>query len=155
MWHGVPTKFQVSPNLLNELEHLGALDHVSYVYLPMTWSRKPRSGRCKCTNKGYAFIHFNEQAAADEFKELVGEFANEKPCLTLADCQGLSANLRQLLSARKRSIEYASVYIRDKSDRLEEVSVADLRALTRFKNRTTKEAHDPELVFSSPTSRVA
>jgi hypothetical protein len=122
MWHGLSTKFQVRPHLLNILQKCQAKD-VGYIYLPQNiWEKKGKPVG-KVRNKGYAFIHFTTEAAASDFQRTAGF-----DCTTAA-LQGISANLAMLVSApQKRTID-ASVYLPNNMDELERVPIHALRDL--------------------------
>jgi hypothetical protein len=120
MWHGISTKFQVKPDLLDMLAATEAKD-VGYLYLPLNnWEKKGKPIG-KCRNKGYAFIHFRTEAAASDFEQKAGYET------TRAKHQGISVNLRRLVSApQKRTIE-TSIYLLNKFNEFELLPIPALR----------------------------
>jgi hypothetical protein len=104
MWHGIPNKWSVSPELFDALEALNARD-VGMVYMPLGhWERRHRLGVRR--NKGYAFVHFLTVEAAKDFAAAVAtqKITEKAASTTLATYQGISANLRTLMQmTRKRS----------------------------------------------------
>jgi hypothetical protein len=120
MWHGISTKFQVKPDLLDMLAATQAAD-VGYLYLPLNnWEKKGKPIG-KCRNKGYAFIHFTTEAAASDFERKAGYET------TRAKHQGISVNLKRLVSApQKRTVE-TSIYLLNKLNEFERVPIPALR----------------------------
>jgi hypothetical protein len=105
MWHGLATKCQVEPHLIETLDRIGA-ENVGYIYLPQNHWETKITLRTKCRNKGYAFIHFREEAAAAVFAEkIAGHFRHSpqkrRTLTTMAEHQGVSANLRAEFQAAK------------------------------------------------------
>jgi hypothetical protein len=122
MWHGLSTKFQVRPHLLNILKS-NEVEDVGYIYLPQNvWEKKGKPVG-KVRNKGYAFIHFRTKAAAADFQWKAGYDCTE------AVHQGISVNLRVLVSApEKRTVE-AAIYLPNKMNEFERVPIHALRDL--------------------------
>lgn len=132
MWHGLPTKYQVEPHLLNLLATLEA-EGVGYLYVPLNhWETKDKP-RGRCRNKGYAFIHFYTEEAATAFTKKVTEyFKTEKSMLnatTKAAFQGISANLRALVAAPQKRTTAGSFYLLNRTSTLERVSIREFRDL--------------------------
>jgi len=115
MWHGLPSKCHVEPDLIPVLESMGAKD-VEYIYLPLNHWEKTRAASSKCRNKGYAFLHFSSEAAAKDFAEKVVEpiemLNTKKTSTTAAWFQGISANLIQLLQAPHKRTADGMIYLR-------------------------------------------
>jgi hypothetical protein len=134
MWHGIYNTWAVYPDLLLILDELGARD-VSYVYLPLNFWQKRRSGG---RNKGYAFVHFMTTEAAQEFAERVdtNEIGkNPGSSTSQAACQGVSANLALLMAMPdQRSIKgpAGSIYVRVEG-KLRPVEKRALRGLTKLR----------------------
>jgi hypothetical protein len=113
MWHGLPSKSRVETDMTAALEKFGVMQHIEYIYLPLNhWEKNG-----KCRNKGYAFLHFTNAAAADAFQARVVDPAyagamkyrtSTKP----AAHQGVSQNLRQILSSPKKRVYEGSVYLK-------------------------------------------
>jgi hypothetical protein len=122
MWHGLSTKFQVRPHLLNILKKIQATD-VGYIYLPQNIWEKKGKPTGKVRNKGYAFIHFRTEAAASHFQQQAGF-----DCTT-AVLQGISVNLTMLVSAPQKRTVDASVYLPNNMNELEPVPIHALRDL--------------------------
>jgi hypothetical protein len=131
MWHGMSTKFQVDPHLIGILDAIEAED-VGYLYLPQNnWEKKGKPLR-KCRNKGYAFIHFMTEAAAADFIRKLTYNCTDKQELTEtteAVHQGISANLKMLITAPVKRTTDAVVYLPNSMNKLEGVSVSAFRDL--------------------------
>ena len=98
MWHGLPTKYHMNPDLIRIIEDIDA-QNVSYLYLPLNHWEKSRVSCGKCRNKGYAFVHFKTAADAEEFTRKVSDYTIESrrsTATTLAAHQGVSLNLTQI-----------------------------------------------------------
>jgi len=116
MFHEMPNKITLDPDFIGILNSLGARD-VEYVYMPMsTWdlsegSKSSNKGR----NKGYAFVHFSTMEAAQHFACAIPKYTGSKKPMftTLANHQGIPANLRALLSMpnKRRRLAHAGFYI--------------------------------------------
>jgi hypothetical protein len=137
MWHGLPNKSRVETDLKVTLEALGALKDIEYVYLPLNHWEKPRSSKSKCRNKGYAFLHFTNSAAASAFQAKVADpaFAGmKKPTSTsLAAFQGISKNLREILSSQKKRTYEGSVHL-NMDGNLRSVLLGSVHKLMMFHN---------------------
>ena len=94
MWHGLPTKHQMKPDLIRIIKDIDA-QGVAYLYLPLNHWEKSRVSSGKSRNKGYAFVHFKTAADAEEFTRKVSEYTIESrrsTATTLAAHQGVSLN---------------------------------------------------------------
>lgn len=130
MWHGIPSKCTAESDLLPMLDAL-APDH-QYVYLPMNQHSKSHRST-KCRNKGYAFVHFADESAAQAFEKRVEQGLSmcKKTSTTLAAFQGISANLAQLFAAPKTRTTDSIIYVRF-AGRMERVGVHELASLSCF-----------------------
>lgn len=137
MWHGLPSKCHVEPDLIPVLEAMGATD-VEYIYLPLNHWEKTRAASSKCRNKGYAFLHFSSEAAAKDFAEKVVEpiemLNTKKTSTTAAWFQGISANLIQLLQAPHKRTADGMIYLR-MGKKMRGVFLGSLRKMLK-NNRT-------------------
>jgi hypothetical protein len=133
MWHGIPNKWAVHPELLEALDTLGARD-VSYVYLPLNYWQKRRSDEASCRNKGYAFVHFMNSEAAEEFAaRIASDEICKKPASTSeAACQGVSANLALLMAMPRKRTTTGAIYVRVR-DELRPVEKSALWTLTKLR----------------------
>jgi hypothetical protein len=136
MWHGLPNKSRVETELKVTLEDLDALKDIEYIYLPLNHWEKPRSSNAKCRNKGYAFLHFSNSAAANAFQAKVADpaFAGtmKKPTSTsLAAFQGISKNLREILSSQKKRTYEGSVHL-NMDGKLQAVLLGSVQKLMTF-----------------------
>jgi hypothetical protein len=122
MWHGLSTKFQVRPHLLKIME-ASQVEDLEYIYLPQNIWEKKGKPIGKVRNKGYAFIHFRTEAAASDFQKKVGYDT------TKAVLQGISANLRTLVSAPQKRTTDAVIYLPNKMNEFERVPIHELRDL--------------------------
>jgi hypothetical protein len=136
MWHGLPTKLQVEPHLLDILDEIEVKQKdVEYLYLPLNHWEKKDSSLGKCRNKGYAFIHFRTEEAASDFTRKVTEFNTEKRRLTAtteAVHQGVSANLRALVDAPQKRTTAGAFYLSNKATgHYERVPIHTFRELSK------------------------
>jgi hypothetical protein len=134
MWHGLPTKYHVNPDLIGMLEAIDA-QGVGYLYLPLNHWEKSRVSCGKCRNKGYAFVHFNTTADADEFTRKVAEYTIESrrsTATTHAAHQGISLNLTQLVTAPQKRTAAGSIYLPNAEGKFECVTIASLRRLYKL-----------------------
>ena len=133
MWHGLPSKCHVEPDLIPVLESMGAKD-VEYIYLPLNHWEKTRAASSKCRNKGYAFLHFSNEAAAKDFAEKVVEpiemLNTKKTSTTAAWFQGISANLIQLLQAPHKRTADGMIYLRS-GKKMRSVFLGSLRKMLK------------------------
>jgi hypothetical protein len=115
MWHGIPSRCTAENDLLPLLKKI-AVDHLKYLYLPMNHHSKSHGMRStKVRNKGYAFLHFGDVAAAADFAARVDgglSVSRKRTSTTLAVYQGISANLKQLLEAPESRTAHSVVYVR-------------------------------------------
>jgi hypothetical protein len=148
MWHGLPTKFQVEPDLLRILDAIKA-EGVQCLYLPLNHWEKKGNPRGKCRNKGYAFVHFRTEAAASDFTEKISAYSTGGPGLTAtteAARQGISANLRALASVPQKRAAAGALFLSAQetgvesgvSQALKRVSMATLRNLAGRKTTKTR-----------------
>merc|ERR1719247_3989462 len=131
MWHGLPTKFHMNPDLLRIIEDIDA-QGVGYLYLPLNHWEKSRVSCGKCRNKGYAFVHFKTQHYAEEFTRKIAEYTIESrraTATTLAAHQGISLNLFQLVTAPQKRTAAGSIYLPNAEGKFECVTIASLRKL--------------------------
>jgi hypothetical protein len=134
MWHGLPTKYHVNPDLITMLEAIDARG-VGYLYLPLNQWEKSRVSCGKCRNKGYAFVHFKTAADAEEFTRKVADFTIESrrsTATTLAAHQGISLNLTQLVTAPQKRTSAGSIYLPNADGQFECVTIASLRRLYKL-----------------------
>lgn len=127
MWHGIPSKCTAERDLLPMLDSIAA--HHEYLYLPMNQHSKSHRAT-KSRNKGYAFVHFGDEASAQAFANRVeqGVALCKKTSTTLAAFQGISANLEQLFAAPQMRTTDSVIYIRHLG-RMEQVGVHELASL--------------------------
>jgi hypothetical protein len=131
MWHGLPTKYHMDPDLIRIIEAIDAKG-VAYLYLPLNHWEKSRVSCGKCRNKGYAFLHFKTDADAQEFTRNVSEYTIESrrsTATTLAAHQGVSLNLTQLVTAPQKRTAAGSIYLPNAEGKFECVTIASLRKL--------------------------
>jgi hypothetical protein len=134
MWHGLPTKYHVNPDLIRILEAIDA-QNVGYLYLPLNHWEKSRVSCGKCRNKGYAFVHFKTSADAEDFTQKVAEYTIESrrsTATTLAAHQGISLNLTQLVTAPQKRTAAGSIYLPNAEGKFECVTIAALRRLHKL-----------------------
>jgi hypothetical protein len=134
MWHGLPTKYHVNPDLIGMLEAIDAKG-VGYLYLPLNHWEKSRVSCGKCRNKGYAFVHFTTNADAEEFTRKVAEYTIESrrsTATTHAAHQGISLNLTQLVTAPQKRTAAGSIYLPNAEGKFECVTIASLRRLYKL-----------------------
>jgi hypothetical protein len=134
MWHGLPTKYQVEPHLLHILDAL-KVSEVCFLYLPLNHWEKKGNPRSKCRNKGYAFVHFRTEEAASDFARKVAgsisdDHTHELTATTTAARQGISANLRALVSAPAKRTGAGALYLQNVAGALESVSLQAFRDLS-------------------------
>jgi hypothetical protein len=134
MWHGLPTKYHMNPDLIRIIEAIDA-QGVGYLYLPLNHWEKSRVSCGKCRNKGYAFVHFKTQANADEFTRKVTEYTIESrrsTATTHAAHQGISLNLTQLVTAPQKRTAAGAIYLPNAEGQFECVTIAALRKLHKM-----------------------
>jgi len=131
MWHGLPTKCHMNPDLIRIIEDIDA-QGVVYLYLPLNHWEKSRVSSGKCRNKGYAFVHFKTAADAEEFTRKVSDYTIESrrsTATTLAAHQGVSLNLTQLVTAPQKRTAAGAIYLSNAEGKFECVTIASLRKL--------------------------
>ena len=114
MWHSLPSKCHVKPDLVPILRDLGAHD-VEYIYLPVNHWERTRAAASKCRNKGYAFVHFASAESAKAFTEKVAlpvDKLKKQTSTTEAVFQGISANIAQLLRAPHKRTSDGIIYVK-------------------------------------------
>jgi hypothetical protein len=134
MWHGLPTKYHMNPDLIQIIEAIDA-QGVGYLYLPLNHWEKSRVSCGKCRNKGYAFVHFKTNEAAEEFTRKVAEYTIESrrsTATTLAAHQGISLNLTQLVTAPQKRTAAGSIFLPNAEGNFECVTIASLRKLHKL-----------------------
>jgi hypothetical protein len=134
MWHGLPTKYHMNPDLIEIIDAIGARG-VGYLYLPLNHWEKSRVSCGKCRNKGYAFVHFKTAHDAEEFTEKIAEYTIESrraTATTLAAHQGVSLNLFQLVTAPQKRTAAGAIYLPNKEGKFEYVTIASLRKLHKL-----------------------
>jgi hypothetical protein len=145
MLRDIPYRLQVEPDLFHILRQTVAdLDHVDYVYLPMTIEGVTTRANVQPRNKGYCFIHFSVKATADAFAARVQEytipasFGGKSMFASRAKFQGLSANLVNLLDiqSKKWRPKHGVAHIRASTGELVCVGLLPLRNL--FKKRSMR-----------------
>jgi hypothetical protein len=131
MWHGLPTKYHVTPDLIEIIEEIDA-QGVGYLYLPLNHWEKSRVSCGKCRNKGYAFLHFKTIHDAEAFTKRIADFTIESrrtTATTLAAHQGISLNLYQLVTAPQKRTAAGTIYLPNAEGTLECVTISSLRKL--------------------------
>jgi hypothetical protein len=114
MWHSLPSKCHVEPDLVPILRDLGAHD-VEYIYLPVNHWERTRAAASKCRNKGYAFVHFASAESAKAFTQNVAKPVDKlkkQTSTTEAVFQGISANIAQLLRAPHKRTSDGVIYVK-------------------------------------------
>merc|ERR1719506_112783 len=142
MLRDIPYRMQVEPDLFRILRQTANLDHVDYIYLPMTIEGVSTRSNVQPRNKGYCFIHFSVEATAHAFATRVQEyvipdtFGGKTMFASRAKFQGLSMNLINLLDiqSKKWRPKHGVAYIRDSTGELVCVGLLPLRNL--FKKRS-------------------
>jgi hypothetical protein len=130
MWHSLPSKCHVKPDLVPILRDLGAHD-VEYIYLPVNHWERSRATASKCRNKGYAFVHFASAESAKAFTEKVAlpvDKLKKQTSTTEAVFQGISANIAQLLRAPHKRTSDGIIYVRMDGE-MRGVYLGDLRKM--------------------------
>jgi hypothetical protein len=131
MWHGLPTKYHMKPDLLRIFETIDA-QGVEYLYLPLNHWEKSRVTCGKCRNKGYAFVHFKTVHDADDFTKKIADYTIESrrsTATTLAAHQGISLNLFQLVTAPQKRTASGTIFLKSAEDTFECVTISSLRKL--------------------------
>jgi hypothetical protein len=144
MLRDIPYKMQVEPHIFDLLQSTSDLNHVDYVYLPMTIAlkRSPDNHSDATRNKGYCFIHFSNNASAQLFVSRLEHYVLPASLSTtpsklmnagLAKFQGLSLNLLNLLDihSKKWRPKNGNVYIRRAGGELAPYGLLRLRNLLK------------------------
>jgi hypothetical protein len=134
MWHGLPSKYHMNPDLIRIIEDVDA-QGVAYLYLPLNHWEKSRVSSGKCRNKGYAFVHFKTAADADEFTRKIAEYTIESrrsTATTLAAHQGVSLNMMQLVTAPQKRTAAGAIYLPNAEGKFGCVTIASLRKLHKM-----------------------
>jgi hypothetical protein len=148
MLQDIPYRMQVEPHVFDLLQSISDLNHVDYIYLPMTTAtkRSPDHGSDAARNKGYCFIHFSNNASAQLFVSRLENYVFPTSVFTapsktmnagLAKFQGLSLNLRNLLDihSKKWRPKNGNVYIRRAGGKLATYGLLRLRNLLKARCR--------------------
>jgi hypothetical protein len=146
MLRDIPYRMQVESDLFRILRQTADLQHVDYIYLPMTIEGVSTRSNVQPRNKGYCFIHFSGEATAHAFATRVQEyvipdtFGGKTMFASRAKFQGLSMNLVNLLDiqSKKWRPKHGVAYIRDSTGELVCVGLLPLRNL--FKKRSVRAA---------------
>lgn len=123
-WHGLPSRCEVASDLLRRLEEIHLLDKLQYLYMPVgdTQYRTTRG-------KGYAFLHFFDLEAVDDLlnrsEQGLHVSGRQDTSLTNAESQGISANLKQILSSPKVEAMKGHFFAR-MNGQLEKFSIHDI-----------------------------
>jgi hypothetical protein len=144
MLRDIPYRMQVEPDLFRILRQTADLNHVDYIYLPMTIEGVSTRSNVQPRNKGYCFIHFSVEATAHAFATRVQEyvipdtFGGKTMFASRAKFQGLSMNLVNLLDvqSKKWRPKHGVAHIRDSTGELVCVGLLPLRNL--FKKRSVR-----------------
>jgi hypothetical protein len=144
MLRDIPYRMQVEPDLFRILRQTADLNHVDYIYLPMTIEGVSTRSNVQPRNKGYCFIHFSVEATAHAFAARVQEyvipdsFGGKTMFASRAKFQGLSMNLVNLLDiqSKKWRPKHGVAHIRASTGELVCVGLLPLRNL--FKKRSVR-----------------
>jgi hypothetical protein len=144
MLRDIPYRLQVEPDIFRILHQTVDLNHVDYVYLPMTIEGVSTRSNVQPRNKGYCFIHFSVEATAHAFANRVQDyvipdtFGGKTMFASRAKFQGLSMNLINLLDiqSKKWRPKHGVAHIRASSGELLCVGLLPLRNL--FKKRSVR-----------------
>jgi hypothetical protein len=144
MLRDIPYRMQVEPDLFRILRQTADLNHVDYIYLPMTIEGVSTRSNVQPRNKGYCFIHFSVEATAHAFATRVQEyvipdtFGGKTMFASRAKFQGLSMNLVNLLDiqSKKWRPKHGVAHIRASTGELVCVGLLPLRNL--FKKRSMR-----------------
>jgi hypothetical protein len=139
MLRDIPYRLQVEPHLLDILRQTCNLEHVDYIYLPMTIEGFSTRLNVQTRNKGYCFIHFSVAATAQTFAARVPEYevqdiSGGKSMFTApAKFQGLGTNLINLLDigSKKWRPKNGLAHIRISTGELVCVGLLPLRNLVK------------------------
>jgi hypothetical protein len=149
MLQDIPYRMQVEPHVMDLLQSTSELNHVDYIYLPMTiaMKRSTEHGLDGARNKGYCFIHFSNSASAERFISRLEHYVLPASVWTpsktmkagLAKFQGLSLNLRSLLDiqSKKWRPKNGHVYIRRAGGKLAPYGLLRLRSILKQRCRST------------------
>jgi hypothetical protein len=146
MLRDIPYRMQVEPDLFHILRQTADLNHVDYVYLPMTIEGVSTRSNVQPRNKGYCFIHFSVEATAHAFATRVQDYvipdtAGGKTIFaSRAKFQGLSMNLINLLDiqSKKWRPKHGVAHIRASTGELVCVGLLPLRNI--LKKRSARSA---------------
>jgi hypothetical protein len=150
MLRDIPYRLRVEPDLIDIIRQTCDLDHVDYIYLPMTIEGFSARSNVQTRNKGYCFIHFSVAATAQAFASAILEYAvpdtvGGKSMFTApAKFQGLSTNLVNLLDihSKKWRPKNGVAHIRISNGELVCVGLLPLRNLA--KRRAVRAGSWPE-----------
>jgi hypothetical protein len=168
MLRDIPYRLQVEPHLLDILRHTCDLEHVDYIYLPMTIEGFSARSNVQTRNKGYCFIHFSVVATAHVFASRIPEYvvpdtSGGKTMFTApAKFQGLGLNLINLLDigSKKWRPKNGLAHIRISNGNLVCVGLLPLRNLVKRRaarpnNWPGKNTRDPERAASFAGMRLS
>ena len=124
------------------------MDHVDYIYLPMTIGEVTTRSNATPKNKGYCFIHFSNSATADLFAARVQQYGDKTMYATQAKFQGVVMNLVNLLDiqSKKWRPRHGVAHVRLSTGELACVQLRPLRNL--FKQRSWSCTYDPRAGIS-------
>jgi hypothetical protein len=152
MLRDVPYRMQVEPDLFDLLREAGNLDHVDYIYLPMTIGEVTTRSNATPKNKGYCFIHFSNSATADLFAARVQQYGDKTMYATQAKFQGVVMNLVNLLDiqSKKWRPRHGVAHVRLLTGELACVQLRPLRNL--FKQRSSRFPRQDKASLGPPSA---
>jgi hypothetical protein len=142
MLRDIPYRLQVEPDLFRILHKTTNLEHIDYVYLPMTIEGVSKYSNVQPRNKGYCFVHFSVEATARLFASRIQEYmipdTGKVMFASRAKFQGLSMNLINLLDiqSKKWRPKHGVAHIRASTGALVSVDLLPLRNL--YKKRSVR-----------------
>jgi hypothetical protein len=157
MLRDIPYKMRVEPHVFDLIKNTSDLNHVDYIYLPLT---EPNHGSDGTRNKGYCFVHFSNKESAQLFVSRLEEYvfpasvfpASKMMKAGLAKFQGLSLNLHNVLDihSKKWRPKKGYVYIRRAGGKLVPYGLLRLRNLLKARERS----HTWKASGSAPLQRT-
>jgi hypothetical protein len=141
MLRDIPYRMMVEPHIFDILKNTSGLNHVDYIYLPLT---EPNQHSSYARNKGYCFVHFSNKESAQLFASrlkhyvLPSMFTGGKMMIaSWAKFQGLGLNLHNVLDihTKKWRPKKGYVYIRCAGGKLARYGLLRLRNFLQAKTR--------------------
>jgi hypothetical protein len=144
MLRDIPYRMMVEPHIFDILKNTSDLNHVDYIYLPLT---EPSS---YARNKGYCFVHFWNKESAQLFASrlehyvLPSVWGGKKMIASWAKFQGLGLNLQNVLDihTKKWRPKKGYVYIRCAGGKLARYGLLRLRNFLRARGRRSSKCSD-------------